>query len=159
MTENGTHETPDGNELGDLIGAVGTPEELRALLDSPGVDDALIREFAGAVGTAAILDRIFALIGTRFRPDKAGRGHGTVRWDVTGPDGVHSYHLVIADGRAEGGAGAPVKAKVTLGMTLPDLLRLCAGRLNGVTAVMTGKIKISGDLMFAAKMQGWFDYS
>ncbi|MQY09176.1 SCP2 sterol-binding domain-containing protein [Actinomadura macrotermitis] len=145
--------------LGDMIGQVGTPDELRALLKAPGVDDGVVEEFAREAGVDAVLDRVFSLMGTRFAPAKAGRGHGAVQWDIATPDGPRTYHLVIADGRAEGGRGAPGRAKVTLGMTLPNLLKLCAGELNGVTAVMTGKIKVSGDMMFAAKMQGWFDYS
>ncbi|MGI5162938.1 SCP2 sterol-binding domain-containing protein [Spirillospora sp. CA-253888] len=150
---------PDGGGPQDMLGAVSTPAELGRLLDAEGVDDAVIEQFAAEIGVTAVLDRIFGLMGTRFVPEKAGGDGGVVQWDIKTPEGRHSYHLVIADGRAEGAPGAADRPKVTLGMSLPNLLRLCAGKLNGVTAVMTGKIKISGDMMFAAKMQGWFDYS
>ncbi|GAA2626072.1 SCP2 sterol-binding domain-containing protein [Actinomadura fulvescens] len=148
----------NSEQLRGMIEAVSTPEELRQLLEAPGVDDAVIGQFVQAAGVDDVLDRIFGLMGTRFLPEKAGDDGGSVQWNIDTPDGVRTYHLLIAGGRAEGGRGAPDKAKVTLGMSLPNLLRLCAGRLNGVTGVMTGKIKISGDMMFGAKMQGWFNY-
>lgn len=155
----GEAQPPENSEqLQGMLNAVSTPQELRGLLEAQGVDDGVINQFVQEVGVDNVLDRIFALMGTRFLADKAGKDGGVVQWNITTPDGPRTYHIVIADGKAEGGRGAPDKAKVTLGMTLPNLLRLCAGKLNGVTGVMTGKIKISGDMMFGAKMQGWFDY-
>lgn len=148
----------NSEQLQGMLNAVGTPQELRALLETPGVDDTVINQFVQEVGVDNVLDRIFELMGTRFLSGKAGKDGGVVQWTITTPDGPRSYQVVIADGQAVGGRGTPDKAKVTLGMTLPNLLRLCAGKLNGVTGVMTGKIKISGDMMFGAKMQGWFDY-
>jgi hypothetical protein len=153
---------PDSDGSGqfqEMLNAVSTPSELRQLLEAPGVDDGVITQFVQEVGVDNVLDRIFGLMGTRFVPEKAGKDGGTGRWNIDTPSGPRTYQLTIAAGRAEGGRGAPDKAKVTLGMSLPNLLRLCAGKLNGVTGVMTGKIKISGDMMFGAKMQGWFDYS
>ncbi|MEV5576094.1 SCP2 sterol-binding domain-containing protein [Spirillospora sp. NPDC052269] len=150
------------SEAGDfeqLLEAVSTPAELRELLNADGVDDKVITEFARAAGVDGVLDRIFGLMGTRFVPERAGGGSGTVQWDIATPDGPRTYHLDIADGRATGGRGAPAKATVTLAMSLPNLLRLCTGELNGVTGVMSGKIKVSGNMMFGAKMQAWFDYS
>ncbi|KAB2352180.1 SCP2 sterol-binding domain-containing protein [Actinomadura rudentiformis] len=149
----------NAEQLRGMLHAVGTPDELRQLLEAPGVDDAVITQFVQTVGVDDVLDRVFTLMGTRFIPEKAGKDGGSVQWNIDTPEGVRTYHLLIAGGTAQGRRGAPDKAKVTLGMSLPNLLRLCAGRLNGVTGVMTGKIKISGDMMFGAKMQGWFDYS
>lgn len=143
----------------DLLNAVATPAELRELLTADGVNDKVVEQFVAEIGPERVLDRIFALMGTRLVPAKVGDDGGVVQWDVKTAEGKLSYHLVIADGKAEGHRGAADKPRVTLTMSVPNLLRLCAGELNGVTAVMTGKIKISGDMMFAAKMQGWFDYS
>ncbi|MFC4913974.1 SCP2 sterol-binding domain-containing protein [Actinomadura gamaensis] len=149
----------EAGDFGQLLEAVSTPAELRELLHADGVDDKVIVEFVRAAGVDEVLDRIFGLMGSRFVPEKAGGGAGSVQWNVKTPDGTRTYHLDIADGRAAGGRGAPAKPTVTLGVSLVSLLRLCTGELNGVTGVMTGKIKISGDMMFGAKMQSWFDYS
>ncbi|MEU5884065.1 SCP2 sterol-binding domain-containing protein [Spirillospora sp. NPDC047279] len=152
--------TPDDNteQLSSMLHAVGTPGELRQLLEAPGVNDEVIDQFVQAVGVDAVLDRLFGLMGTRFMPDKAGQDGGLVQWNIGTPDGPRHYTLTIGGGQATTARGTADKSKVTLGMSLPNLLRLCAGKLNGVTGVMTGKVKISGDMMFGAKMQGWFDY-
>ncbi|WP_433323805.1 SCP2 sterol-binding domain-containing protein [Spirillospora sp. CA-294931] len=142
-----------------MLDEVSTPEELRLLLGAGGVDDALITEFATEFGVDRVLDRVFALMGTRFLPEKARDARGTVRWDVQTPEGERTYQLAIDGTRATGSRGAPAAPTVTLRIALPNLLRLCSDDLNGVTAVMTGKMKITGDLMFGAKMAGWFDYT
>jgi putative sterol carrier protein len=40
-----------------------------------------------------------------------------------------------------------------------DLIALLKGELNGMTAFMTGKLQIDGDLMLAQRMSGFFDAS
>ena len=46
---------------------------------------------------------------------------------------------------------------MTLGLSLPDFLRLILGSLDGMQAFMSGKLKIGGDVMLAQVMQSWFD--
>jgi putative sterol carrier protein len=46
---------------------------------------------------------------------------------------------------------------VTLGLSLPDFLRLILGQLDGMQAFMGGKLKLSGEIMLAQTMQSWFD--
>jgi putative sterol carrier protein len=36
-------------------------------------------------------------------------------------------------------------------------LRLVSGKLNGMQAFFAGKLKLTGDMMFAQTMQGWFN--
>jgi hypothetical protein len=149
----------DGTDtLGDMIGQISTPKDLAALLDAPGVDDAVINQFVTTVGTDRVLDRLFTLMGTRFLPEKAGADAGVVEWTIQTDDGPRVYHVTISGGRAEGARGPAPRARTTLRLNTPNLMRLCSGKLNGVTAVITGKIKLGGDLMFAARMQGYFDY-
>ncbi len=49
--------------------------------------------------------------------------------------------------------------RVALTLAAPDFLRLITGKLNGVNAFMSGKLKLKGDMMLAQTMQGWFDQS
>ena len=72
------------------------------------------------------------------------------------PEGTHSYQLQVADGTCTAVQGNGEPARVTLGMTLPDFLRFLTGQLDGMQAFMTGKLKLSGDMMFAQSMQAWF---
>lgn len=47
-------------------------------------------------------------------------------------------------------------ARVTLKLNLPNFIRMMAEELNGMTAFMTGKLKISGDIMFSQNLSKWF---
>ncbi len=109
-----------------------------------------------AGGTAAALDKVFQGMVDAFLPAKAGGQSAVIQYDVTGPDGKHSYQLKVADGKAQLLKGAPESARVTLSLAAPDFLRLVTGKLNGQTAFFQGKLKLSGDMMFAQTMQSWF---
>lgn len=148
----------DPDRLREMLESITSPAQLRDLLDAPGVDDALIEGFVSAAGAETVLDRVFGLMGEHFVAERAGSASGVVRWDVRRPDGTLGYGLTIRDGAAIAERGTPSDPAVTLTMSVPTLLRLCAGRLDGVKAFMTGKIKLSGDMMFGARLAGWFDY-
>ncbi|MFI0354814.1 SCP2 sterol-binding domain-containing protein [Actinomadura sp. 9N407] len=148
----------NAEELQKFLDAIDGPEVLRELLDGPGMDDARIEEFVEAAGPTRILDRVFALMGERFVPERAKDEAGIVQWNVRTPSGVFTYHVEIRDGAAKGERGAYSGANVSLKISVPDLLRVCAGRLNAVTAFTSGKIQLTGDMMFGAKLSGWFDY-
>ncbi|MEU6040623.1 SCP2 sterol-binding domain-containing protein [Actinomadura sp. NPDC047616] len=149
----------DGTDLQRLAQDINTPNELRLLLEASGGDDELIQRFLAKAGADAMLDRVFTLMRTRFITDRLGSDSGTVEWHITTPEGEKVHHLTIGDGRAEGGSGPADKARVTLTMSAPDLLRLCAGTLEAVAAFMNGKIKLSGDMMFGARLPSLFDTS
>jgi putative sterol carrier protein len=82
-----------------------------------------------------------------------------VRWEVTDDRGreVATWYLVFADGactttaRPQDGA-----ARTTLTLSALDLLRLASGTELPMAMFQNGRIKISGDLFFAAQLQGMF---
>ena len=45
---------------------------------------------------------------------------------------------------------------MTIGLALPDFLRLIAGELDGMQAFMQGKLKLQGDMMFAQQVPQMF---
>jgi putative sterol carrier protein len=63
----------------------------------------------------------------------------------------------IAEGRCEVERGSAESPRVTIKMSVADFVRLITGRLNGMQAFMTGKLKVGGDLFFAQTFQSWFD--
>ena len=67
--------------------------------------------------------------------------------------------LDVAGGACTVSKGAAKEATVALTLAAPDFLRLITGKLNGVNAFMSGKLKLKGDMMLAQTMQGWFDQS
>ncbi len=101
--------------------------------------------------------QVFDGMKQHFLPEKAAGQSAIIQYDVTAPDGVYTFQLDVAGGKCEvakGKAGAP---RVTLALTFPDFLRLVSGKLNGMQAFFAGKLKLSGDMMFAQTMQGWFN--
>jgi putative sterol carrier protein len=97
---------------------------------------------------AALLKKLPAA----FQPDAAGDADCTVQFNISTP-----AHIVIKDGTCvtkEGTAGA---ADVTITMDDDDLVSLMKGELNGMTAFMTGKLQLEGDLMLAQRMFNFFD--
>lgn len=133
---------------------IGSREELAALIQ--GKSDEEITAGVAERGTDKVLGQIFEFMATQFQPDRAAGQSAVIGWDITAPDATHSYQLKVADGTCSVNQGTPEPARVTLGMALPDFLRFVTGQLDGMQAFMTGKLKLSGDMMFAQSMQAWF---
>jgi hypothetical protein len=108
------------------------------------------------MGVDAVLSKIFEGMAGRFQPERAGGQSAVIGWDVTAPDGTRSWQLKVVDGTCTAEMGGTEAARVTLGLALPDFLRMMAGKLDGMQAFMTGKLKLSGDMMFAQSVQAWF---
>ena len=68
-------------------------------------------------------------------------------------------YVTIANGTAKLAEGNASNADVTLNMADEDLIALLKGELNGMTAFMTGKLQLEGDLMLAQRISTFFDPS
>lgn len=135
--------------------SVNTPEDLARLLE--GKSDGDINAWVTQEGADTILRPIFEGMQARFLPDKAAGKSAVIQYDVTTAEGVESWQVDVKDGTCTVAKGADKEASVTLALALPDFLRLVTGKLNGVQAFMSGKLKVRGDMMLAQTMQGWFD--
>ena len=133
---------------------IGSREELAAMIEGKSDDE--INAGVAEMGTEKVLGQIFEYMAGRSQPERAGGQSAVIGWDITSPDGTHSYQLKVADGACTPTQGNAEPARVTLGMALPDFLRFLTGQLDGMQAFMTGKLKLSGDMMFAQSMQAWF---
>ena len=63
---------------------------------------------------------------------------------------IRSQHCEVADGPA-------ASPDVTVTMDDEDFIALMTGELNGMTAFMTGKLSIDGDLLLAQRVTQFFD--
>ena len=74
----------------------------------------------------------------------------TVKLDFGGSEGA-----ILLDGRSqkvsEAGDGA---ADTTIKVSWADWQQMAAGQLDGMTAFMTGKLKVEGDMSNAMQLQG-----
>jgi putative sterol carrier protein len=129
-------------------------QELAALIEGR-TDDEIVKGVQ-AMGVESVFDPIFDGMREAFMPDKAGDRTAIIQYDVGLGDAVHTWQLKVKDGACTPSKGAPDKASVVIAVQLPDFLRLVSGKLNGVQAFFTGKIKLTGDIMLAQTMQAWF---
>ena len=83
-----------------------------------------------------------------------------IRWNITDGDGgepVETWYLVFDGGTCRTTTRAPDgQPRTTLTVSALDLLRLASGQEQPMAMFQTGRIKISGDLFFAAQLQGMF---
>lgn len=133
---------------------IGGREELAAMIEGKSDDE--INATVAERGTDQMLSRIFEFMAGQFQPDQAAGQSAVIGWDITSPEGTHSHQLKVADGTCTATPGSADAARVTLAMALPDFLRFLTGQLDGMQAFMTGKLKLTGDMMFAQSMQAWF---
>jgi putative sterol carrier protein len=91
-----------------------------------------------------------------FVPARAQGKNAVIQYDIRSPDGTLTFQMAIGGGRCDVAQGAPHRPDVELSMSLPNFLRLVAGKLHGTFALVTGRLSIKGDLRLARQMQQWF---
>jgi putative sterol carrier protein len=81
-----------------------------------------------------------------------------IRWDIGDADRLESWFLVFEEGRCRSTTRPPeTMPRTTLTVSPLDFLRLAAGTELPMAMFQSGRIKISGDLFFAAQLQGMFE--
>jgi putative sterol carrier protein len=121
--------------------------------------DEQLAELMSGPTRGQILAEIFRRMEEHFRADAARDADAVIHWRIgDGPDGGEDrWETVIADGACtvhEGFEAEP--ARVTFRIGGADFLRLVTGNAAGPMLFMSGKLKIEGDMMFAASAAGLF---
>jgi putative sterol carrier protein len=98
---------------------------------------------------------IFDQMAANLNPDAAKGMNSTIQFNLSGDNGGQWY-VSIKDGKAEVSKGTAASANMTMSMAAQDYVDMISGKLNGQMAFMSGKLKISGDMGLAMKMQSLF---
>ncbi|WP_020669204.1 SCP2 sterol-binding domain-containing protein [Amycolatopsis nigrescens] len=109
---------------------------------------------------ARLLDEIFDRMKAHIKPDRGRDLHAVVHWWLTGgsdEDGYDRYETVLRDGDCTVRRELTEKPRVTITIGPTDFLRLITHQATPAVLFVTGKIKVKGDLAFAASMIGFFD--
>lgn len=87
-----------------------------------------------------------------FNADAAAGTECVVQFNCSTP-----MYATIKGGACSIADGKAANPDVTITMDDDDLVQLMKGELNGMTAFMTGKLQLEGDLMLAQRVMGFFD--
>jgi predicted lipid carrier protein YhbT len=80
-----------------------------------------------------------------------------IRWRIGEGDKGETWYCVFESGRLRTTRNEPETApRTTLDMSARDFLRIATGKEIPMAMFQEGRIEISGDLLFAAQMQGMF---
>ncbi|MBI5487140.1 MAG: SCP2 sterol-binding domain-containing protein [Deltaproteobacteria bacterium] len=90
-----------------------------------------------------------------FKPEAAKGMNAVYQFDIVG-DGGGKWYAAIADGKLTVGEGQHEKPGVTITMKTEHYLAMAEGKMGGMMAFATGKLKVKGDMILAAKMQAIF---
>jgi putative sterol carrier protein len=101
------------------------------------------------------IDDMFAKIQSSFNPQAAQGVSAVFQWEITG-EGGGIWQIVVADGKCEVKEGSLASPNVTMKMDSNTYLALTNKQLNPMQAFMSGKLKVSGDIMLAQKLQQLF---
>jgi len=88
-----------------------------------------------------------------FRQAAAGQ-KATIQQVISGADGDTQYWITIADGQIDLGVGDVEGEDATITQSYDAAAALAKGELSPVTAFMTGKLKIAGNIGLILGLQG-----
>lgn len=88
-----------------------------------------------------------------FRQAATGQ-KATIQQVITSADGETHYWITIADGQIDLGVGDVPSEDATITQSYDAAAALARGELSPVTAFMTGKLKIAGNMGLILGLQG-----
>ena len=133
---------PDPAQLAEMIKGM-SDEELKAQLDQLGND--------------VVLKEIFDRMPEAFLPEKAQGTSAVMQYDISTDEGVKQWTVTVDNGTCTTSEGPADNPRLTLSLGIVDFVRLIFGQAEGPQLFMGGKLKLTGDMMFAMQMQTYFD--
>lgn len=103
------------------------------------------------IGRVNSCQEYFDTLSERFIADKANGVTATYVYELDG-DGGGTWTVRVTDGNLSVDNGAAPDANVTYKMAADNYVKLVNGDLSGAKAVLTRKLKVSGSIPLAKKM-------
>ncbi len=69
-------------------------------------------------------------------------------------EGGGDYNVVFSDGNGQVKESLADDANITIKMEVVDFIDLANGKLDAMSAFMTGRLKVEGDMSLAMRLQG-----
>lgn len=107
-----------------------------------------------------VLDEVFRRMSEHYKPDRA-RGTEVVRWRIgslkdSSDERTARYECVLSGGTYEVREELADEPRVTIMVPPVEFLKLASGNAAAPTLFMTGKLKVAGDVGFAAGLTKLF---
>lgn len=130
-------------------------EDLAAVLEGRSRSD--IRDAVRHLGPERVVTQVVDVLNRHAAPRGELPRTATVQWAVTSERTdpmpfffrIDEFRFAALPGTVEG-----PRATITLDAT--DFLLLMAGRLDVVRAFLSRRLRVTGDIMFARTIEGWF---
>ena len=98
---------------------------------------------------------VFEVMPKRFKSEAAQGLDAVFQFDIAGDDGG-TWVLEVRDGACQVREETHANPNVSLSMTSDTWLSILNKELNAVQAFLSGRLKISGDIMLAQKIPDLF---
>ena len=100
---------------------------------------------------------VFAMMPEAFNASAAQDLNAIFQLDITG-EGGGTWNVVIKDGACQINEGTHESPNVTLTMSAETWLGIVNRELNGMQAFLSDKLKASGDIMLAQRIEQLFQF-
>ncbi|GAC1400240.1 MAG: SCP2 sterol-binding domain-containing protein [Ktedonobacteraceae bacterium] len=101
------------------------------------------------------VDETFTTMESIFNPSAAAGLNKTFQWNISGEQ-AGTWALKIANQTCELMRSAAEKPDITFNVKDTDWLAIAEGKLDPMNAFMTGKVKVTGDMMLAMRVPNLF---
>jgi putative sterol carrier protein len=159
------------DEFADLLDALGALADGGADLDLAKMDP---QNFARIISRASkdqveavtsrpglrerVLDEVFRRMEAHFRSERAGATRAVVHFRLTGGfDGDDVYEVIIENAECAINKRETRDSRATVTLGPVEFLKLATGNASAPVLFMTGKLKVKGDLGFAAGFMSLFN--
>ncbi|MFL5824454.1 MAG: SCP2 sterol-binding domain-containing protein [Solirubrobacteraceae bacterium] len=111
-----------------------------------------------AANRQLILGEIFRRMPEQFDPQRAGDVNAVVEWRILERPGggYDAWHLILGDDQCRLAEGSAEDPTVTYEINPVDFIRLITDNASGPKLFLFGRLKITGNLLLAARMPGFF---
>jgi len=98
---------------------------------------------------------VFQSLPAKLDPLAAEDVDAVYQFDLSGPEGGH-YLVTVADGRCVVQEGTHPDPHVTFSMGSDDFVKIFNGELSGSAVMMSGRLRVSGDIGLAMQLKSLF---
>lgn len=105
-----------------------------------------------------ILEQIFLAMPGQLRPQTAPGRSVVAEWRIEGLRGAGDvrWQVAIEEGRCTVSRSGERRPDITFALGALDFVKLVTGNAKGPRLFLLGRLKIRGDLLKAARFQGYF---